>query len=42
MTVEEEGYDLQPDSAEECVDLVQQLHGILAGGMPIRHTPRMK
>ena len=29
------------DPAQECVDLLHQLHGILAGGISIRYKPRM-
>ena len=42
MAVEQDAYIVNPEPADECVDLVQQLHGILAGGIAIRHTPRMK
>ena len=32
----------EPDPAQDCVDLIHQLHGILAGGIPISHRLRMR
>ena len=42
MAVDEREYELNPEPADEGVDLIQQLHGILAGGIAVKHTPRLK
>ena len=38
----DEGPDYEADPAQESVDLMHQLHGILAGGVPIAHRPASK
>ena len=38
----EEGPAYESDPAQESVDLMHQLHGILAGGVPITHRPATK
>ena len=39
-TMAEDEPDYQADPAQECVDLIYQLHGILAGGTAITARPR--
>ena len=41
--VEEDGAGVgEPDPSQEWVNLIHQLHGILAGGVPIKHGPGLK
>ena len=40
MAEKEEAHE--PDPAQECVDMIHQLHGILVGGISISYKPRSK